>query len=234
MLEKRKQAISRMFDEIAGIYDLGNHLLSLGQDFFWRKRVAGELALSGLELILDMASGTGDMGVTIAKKNPDAQIFAIDFAMKMLALGSKKIEKKGLSGRIFFAGADIEEMPFPEQSFDAATIAFGVRNFENREKGLEEIFRVLKPGGILAVLEFSLPDKGWFAGIYRFYLCKVLPRIGRIIGGQSAYFYLRDSILDFPSPELFAEELKASGFLLKKIIPLSGSTVQLYLAEKKN
>jgi len=221
-----------MFDEIAGIYDLGNHLLSLGQDFFWRKRLAMELRNYQPLAVLDLGSGTGDLAFAVKKQNPDATIIGIDLAKNMLKIGADKILKCGLKDSIFLAQADIEQMPFPEQSFDATTIAFGVRNLEDRSKGLAEIFRILNPGGVFAVLEFSLPEKGFFSRIYRFYLGGILPRLGQLIGGQSAYFYLRDTIQEFPPSHLFSYELAQAGFVIKELTALSLGSVCLYLAEK--
>ncbi len=230
MTEKQKNAVTGMFDRIAGIYDLGNHSLSLGQDFLWRKKLGRSLAQYHPRSVLDLAAGTGDLAITIRRQNPDAEIVALDLARKMLVRAGEKIQRKSLPDFIFPAAGDIEQMPFPNQCFDAAAIAFGIRNLEQRATGLAEIFRILKPGGVFAILEFSLPEPGIFGSLYRFYLGSLLPRLGRILGGQSAYFYLRDTIREFPSPAQFAEELTQAGFLCQKIAPLSSGAVTLYLA----
>lgn len=232
MVEKKKHQVQRMFEEIAGIYDLGNHLLSLGQDFFWRKRVAEELKSLKRKEVLDLASGTADLAIAILQRNPEANVMALDFARKMLELGAEKSRKKGLDAKIAFIGADLEQMPFLDESFEVATIAFGLRNLEHRDKALVEIFRVLKPGGIFAVLEFHLPASGIFSKIYQFYLRIVLPRLGKILGGKSAYFYLRDTIQEFALPAQLLEEFKKAGFRIIKFFPLSQGIVYFYLAEK--
>jgi len=234
MLEKKKEQVIGMFGQIAWVYDLANHFLSFGLDFLWRKKLALALKNYQPQSVLDLASGTLDLSIAVKKYNPDSMVFAIDLSEPMLKLGAKKLAKKGLAQSIFLAQADIEQLPFPDQCFFALSIAFGVRNLENREKGLKEMFRVLKPGGALAILEFNLPKKGIFGMIYRFYLTGVLPFLGRILSGKHAYFYLRDTILDFPEPELFSLELKQAGFTLQKLIPLSQGAVYLYLAEKPN
>jgi len=221
-----------MFDRIAGIYDLGNHLLSLGQDFSWRKKLS--LALKEFQpgVILDLAAGTADLAIALKRQIPDSEIIALDLAQKMLLRAAEKINRKKLQNSVFLAGADIEQMPFPDQSFDALTIGFGIRNLESRAKGLAEIFRILKPGGAFAILEFSLPESGVFAHLYHTYLNILLPRIGKILRGQNAYFYLRDTIQEFPAPSQFSQELNQAGFLSINITPLSRGIVTLYLALK--
>ncbi len=221
-----------MFNRIAGIYDLGNHLLSLGLDFGWRKRLARELAKGGPAALLDLACGTGDLALAIKKQIPGAVITGIDLAPAMLEIFKSKLKRLRLGDSISVLPADIELMPFADQSFDAASVAFGVRNLEHRAKGLTEIFRVLKPGGVFAALEFSMPEQGFFAALYRFYLGSILPLIGRALGGKNAYFYLRDTIREFPAPAEFCKELETTGFALKTANPLSGGTVWLYLAER--
>jgi len=223
-----------MFNEISGVYDLANHLLSLGLDFRWRKKVAAELEKYHPESVLDLACGTAELALAIKKQNPEGFITGVDVAEKMLALAAEKIIKADAGNELSLAKADIEQMPFRDNSFEAASIAFGIRNLEQRAKGLKEICRVLKPGGVLAVLEFSMPEKGFFAVIYNLYLGKFLPLLGRIISGKQAYFYLRDTIREFPGPNEFCHELRNAGFDLKECIALSQGAVFLYLAEKQN
>jgi demethylmenaquinone methyltransferase/2-methoxy-6-polyprenyl-1,4-benzoquinol methylase len=232
MVEKEKNQVADMFNRIAGIYDPGNHLLSLGLDFGWRDRLAAELKKYSPVTVLDLACGTGDLALAIKKQIPGAIITGIDLAPAMLEIFERKLKRLDLGGSISVSPADIELMPFPDQSFDAASVAFGVRNLEDRAKGLKEILRVLKPGGVFAALEFSLPEKGFFAALYRFYLGSILPLIGRAIGGRNAYFYLRDTIREFPAPAQFCAELTTTGFALKTALPLSGGAVWLYLAER--
>jgi len=232
MLEKKKEQVIGMFNQIAWVYDFANHFLSFGMDYLWRRRLALELKSYQPQSVLDLASGTLDLSIAVKKHNPDSMVFAIDLSEQMLKLGANKLGRKVLTQSIILAQADIEQLPFPDQSFSALTIAFGVRNLENREKGLREMFRILKPGGVLAILEFNLPKKGMFGMIYKFYLTSLLPVLGRILSGKSAYFYLRDTILNFPAPEPFSLELKQAGFMGVRAIPLSQKAVYLYLAEK--
>lgn len=221
-----------MFNDLAPVYDLGNHLLSFGLDFLWRKRLAEELKKFQPETVLDLACGTMDLALAVRKRNPAATVVGIDLAGNMLRLGAEKVRAGGLGEAVFPAQADIEQMPFADESFSAASIAFGIRNVERRERALSEIRRVLKPGGVLAVLEFSLPEKGLFAKIYRVYLGTFLPLAGKILSGGKSYFYLRDTIAEFPSPEQFCEELKAAGFASAGSEGLSGGAVRLYLAQR--
>jgi demethylmenaquinone methyltransferase/2-methoxy-6-polyprenyl-1,4-benzoquinol methylase len=234
MVEKRKKVIAGMFNDLAQVYDLGNHLLSLGLDFLWRKRLAVELAKYRPESVLDLACGTADLAIAINKRNPEACIVGIDLAEKMLEVGARKILGRGLADKILLTAGDIEQMPFAEQSFSAATIAFGIRNVEQRAEGLSEIFRVLKPGGVFAVLEFSMPQKGLFSRFYDVYLGRLLPLIGKILSGEQSYFYLRDTIREFPNPAAFVNELKAAGFLVSTTIPLARGAVCLYIAQKSD
>jgi len=221
-----------MFNKLAGVYDLGNHLLSLGLDFGWRKRLARELVSYAPKTILDLASGTADLALALKKQLTEASVIGIDLAENMLKIAAGKVLKHKLENHITLALADIEEMPFPDQSFDAVSIAFGIRNLEHRAKGLAEINRVLKPGGVLAVLEFTLPEPGLFARIYSIYLGKLLPWAGKLLSGEPSYLYLRNTIHEFPPPEAFAQELKAAGFVLQASIPLTRQTVMLFLAKK--
>ena len=221
-----------MFNDLAGVYDLGNHLLSFGLDFLWRKRLAAELGRFRPDTVLDMACGTMDLAIAIKKQNPQAAIVGIDLAEKMLGLGAKKIRAQGLENKIFSAQADIEQMPFGDESFAAASIAFGIRNVERREEALLEIRRVLKKDGVLAVLEFSLPRSGLFAAIYQIYLGALLPLVGKILSKGKSYFYLRDTIAEFPAPDAFCAELRSAGFAESRSISLSGGAVRIYLAQR--
>ena len=231
-MEKARDRVAKMFNDLAGVYDLGNHLLSFGLDFLWRKRLAQELKKFSPDTLLDMACGTMDLAIAIKKQNPEAWVIGIDLAEKMLELSAKKIRGQGLETSIFSAQADIEQMPFEDESFAAASIAFGIRNVEHREEALREIRRVLKTGGMLAVLEFSVPKKGAFAAIYRVYLGTFLPLIGKILSRGKSYFYLRDTIAEFPAPEQFCKELERAGFDKPRTIALSRGAVVLYLAKK--
>jgi len=232
MVEKARDRVAKMFNDLAGVYDLGNHTLSFGLDFLWRKRLADELGKFKPETVLDLACGTMDLAITVKKQNPGAMIVGVDLAEKMLELGAKKIRAKGLEGDLFLSQADIEQMPFGDCSFAAASIAFGIRNVEHRGEALLEIRRVLRKDGVLAVLEFSVPEKGAFAAIYRVYLGTILPLVGKILSGGKSYFYLRDTIAQFPAPDAFCAELRSAGFAESRSISLSGGAVRIYLAQR--
>jgi demethylmenaquinone methyltransferase / 2-methoxy-6-polyprenyl-1,4-benzoquinol methylase len=232
MTEKDRDRVARMFDQLAPVYDLGNHLLSFGLDFLWRKRLASELKKFAPLAVLDLACGTMDLAIAIKKQNPGATVTGIDLAGQMLKLGAEKVRAKGLESEILSARADIERMPFADESFDAASIAFGIRNVEHREAALLEIRRVLKPGGVFCVLEFTLPKNGMFAALYRLYLGTMLPLIGKILSGGKSYFYLRDTIAEFPGPDGFQKELEATGFSVVRSIGLSGGAVYIHLAQR--
>ena len=219
-----------MFNDIASVYDLGNHLLSFGLDFLWRKRLANELRQFAPDSVLDLACGTADLAIAISQTNPQSFITAIDLAQNMLKVAAPKIARLDNSGSFALAQADIERMPFPDASFAAASIAFGIRNVERREAGLAEIHRLLKPGGVFAVLEFSMPHAQIFAALYRIYLGVLLPLIGKLLSGDESYFYLRDTIREFPAPEEFTRELQSAGFSVRPPIALSFGAVWLYLA----
>jgi demethylmenaquinone methyltransferase / 2-methoxy-6-polyprenyl-1,4-benzoquinol methylase len=201
-----------MFDHIANRYDFLNHFLSLGIDIFWRKKAVKMLKNSNVRTLLDVATGTGDFAIEAMQLNPDT-ITGIDISEGMLAIGKDKIIKKGLSDKINLMKVDSEEMPFEDNRFDAITVGFGVRNFENLQQGLYEMNRVLKQDGTLLILEFSKPVIFPFKQIFNVYFLKILPLLGRIISRDpSAYTYLPESINAFPDGNEFLEELRKAGF----------------------
>jgi demethylmenaquinone methyltransferase / 2-methoxy-6-polyprenyl-1,4-benzoquinol methylase len=208
----KKQQVARMFDNISGRYDLLNHLLSLGIDKAWRKQAIRLLKPLQPKLLLDVATGTGDFALQAMELQP-TKIIGVDISEGMLEMGRKKIERLGKTGVIELRTRDSENLGFEENKFDAVTVAFGVRNFENLEKGLQEIFRVLRPGGMLVVLEFSKPRSFPFRQLYNFYFKFVLPKIGSLISkDKSAYTYLPESVQAFPDGEAFMTILKKVGF----------------------
>ena len=208
----KKGQVEEMFDHISHRYDLLNHLLSANIDKMWRKRAIKLLGAFHPHTILDIATGTADFAITAAKLNPD-KIVGIDLSEGMLKVGRQKIEKKGLSHLIELQKADSEALPFENQTFDSAIVAFGVRNFENLEKGLAEIYRVLHPGGVFIVLEFSLPKNKVFRNLYLFYFIKVLPWLGRLVSKDNrAYTYLPESVREFPDGDDFVRILEKTGF----------------------
>jgi len=208
----KKQEVALMFDNISGKYDLLNHLLSMGIDKGWRKKAIAMLKDNPPNHLLDVATGTGDFAISAMVLNPE-KITGVDISEGMLEVGRKKISALKLSAKIEMLYGDSEQLPFPDNKFDAATVAFGVRNFENLDKGLREINRVLKNGSKLVVLEFSKPSVFPVKQIYQLYFNFILPAVGKLLSGdKSAYTYLPESVNRFPDGELFLERLENTGF----------------------
>ena len=229
--ESKKKQVSEMFDNIANSYDFLNHSLSLGMDNVWRK-IAIKKLTNNPKTILDIATGTGDFAVS-AVKYTDAKITGIDISQGMLNVGREKIKKKNLNNRISLQLADSESLPFNDNTFDAITAGFGVRNFENLNKGLSEMKRVLNKDRIVVILEPSTPIYFPLKQFYKLYFHHVLPTIGAWISkDKSAYSYLPESVDAFPSGEKFIVELKNVGFRDCKHIPLTFGIVSLYIAIK--
>ncbi len=224
-----------MFDEIAFRYDLLNQLLSFGIHKQWRRkaiRMVSTKLLTPNPQLLDVATGTADFAIDSIKLKPK-KVIGIDISADMIAIGRKKIEEKGLSNTIELMKADSEALPFPDNHFDAATVGFGVRNFENLEKGLSEISRTLKKGGTFAILEFSIPEKFPMKQFYNFYLSSICPLIGRMISKNPvAYTYLFESVRHFPYGETFTRILLKSGFSEAKAYPQTFGIVTIYIAKK--
>lgn len=209
----KKEQVAQMFNNIAHRYDFLNHFLSLGIDTIWRKKAITCLKQEKPKLLLDIATGTGDLAITANKiLNPD-KIIGIDISEGMLSFGREKLVKLNLQDKIQLMSGDSENIPFNENYFDAATVAFGVRNFENLDKGLAEINRVLKPGGSLVVLEFSKPKTFPIKQVYNFYFNQILPSIGKLVSKDDrAYSYLPESVQAFPDGEDFINHLHKAGF----------------------
>ncbi len=221
-----------MFNNIAWRYDFLNHFLSFGIDKYWRRRTISELKKYQPKLILDVATGTADLAITALRLNPE-KVYGIDISADMLNLGRRKLKKKGLNPIIELLEADSENLFFEDNKFDAITVAFGVRNFENLEKGLKEMLRVLKPGKVAAILEFSKPNNKVIRSLYRFYSTKICPRIGQFISkDKAAYDYLHESVEAFPSGQEFVNILQQAGFNKVQYLPLTFGIVSIYLAEK--
>ncbi len=209
----KKEQVAMMFDHIAPKYDFLNHALSFGIDKMWRRKAIRLIAGSSPETILDVATGTGDFAIA-ALKTGAKKITGIDISKEMVAFGQEKVRKLGLEEKISLTTGDSESIQFPDFTFDAATVAFGVRNFENLSRGLSELFRVLKKGGTLCVLEFSNPRQPVVRFVYRLYSKYLMPRIGKLISGDSsAYTYLPESVAEFPDGEKFITFMKNSGFV---------------------
>ncbi|GGF07941.1 demethylmenaquinone methyltransferase / 2-methoxy-6-polyprenyl-1,4-benzoquinol methylase [Chishuiella changwenlii] len=210
-LNKKKQ-VEQMFDNISPKYDLLNRVLSMGIDIQWRKDVIKMVKASKAETILDIATGTGDLAIMMGK-NTSAKITGLDLSNGMLEVGRKKVKEANLENRIDMVQGDSENLPFADQTFDCVTVSFGVRNFENLEKGLAEINRVLKPGGTFIILEFSYPTAFPMKQLYTFYSKNILPAIGKLVSkDQSAYTYLPDSVRAFPHGEEMKNILKKVNF----------------------
>jgi demethylmenaquinone methyltransferase / 2-methoxy-6-polyprenyl-1,4-benzoquinol methylase len=228
----KKEQVARMFDNISHNYDFLNHFLSLGIDKGWRRTAINILKPLQPKQILDVATGTGDFAIMALSINPD-KVTGVDISEGMLEMGKKKIEKRCLTEKITLLTGDSENLPFEENKFDAVTVAFGVRNFENLEKGLSEIFRVVKPGGMVVVLEFSRPRKFPFRQLYNFYFKIVLPKIGRLISKDKvAYTYLPESVEVFPDGQDFLGILKTIGFKDTACKTLTFGISSIYTARK--
>ena len=228
--ENKKKEIKKMFNNIAKSYDTLNRILSLGIDVWWRKKAVKQL--NNPKIILDVATGTADFAISAAK-NTNATITGIDISDKMLEIGEKKIKKLNLENRITLKLGDAEETSFKENTFDAITIGFGVRNFENLDLGLKEMHRILKKNGQVAILEPSIPTLFPLKQIYNLYFQFLLPKIGGWFSRDtSAYSYLPNSVKSFPSKKQFLEKLKKIGFSKQRHISLSFGIVSLYIAIK--
>jgi demethylmenaquinone methyltransferase/2-methoxy-6-polyprenyl-1,4-benzoquinol methylase len=229
----KKQQIAEMFDKIAFRYDFLNRFLSGGTDIYWRRQAIRELLAGEPRALLDVATGTADMAIMMARRLPRSQVTGIDISSGMLEIGRQKVARLQLEKRIVLQSGDSEALPFPDQQFDAITVAFGVRNFENLEKGLREMGRVLKNGGKLVVLEFSQPRTPVICQLYRLYLRLVAPRIGRMLSSnREAYQYLNDSVRAFPEGEQFIRILDGCGYVHTRLRRLSLGICSLYIGEK--
>lgn len=227
-VEGKKQQVEEMFDAIAPRYDLLNRILSLGIDRQWRRKAVAMLREDHPKRILDVATGTADLAIEALTLEPK-KIVGVDISEEMLKIGRQKIEKLGETDRIQLRRGDSERLPFSDKQFDAALVAFGVRNFENLGKGLSEIARVLKPGGALVVLEFSHPRAFPIKQVYQVYSKHILPRIGNTVSkNDGAYRYLPDSVAAFPDGQAFLKEMEAAGFGDLRQKPLTFGIASLY------
>ena len=230
--ESKKRQVQQMFNNISGKYDLLNHLLSFGIDILWRKKAIKLLKNENPETILDVATGTGDFAIEALKINPD-KVTGVDIADNMLDIGRQKINKKGLQDKIELLHGDSENLPFQDNKFDAVIVSFGVRNFENLEKGLTDMHRVLKANGTVVILEFSKPGIFPFKQIYNLYFNIILPLIGKIISkDRSAYKYLPESVNAFPDGAGFLKILDNIGFKQTRCIPLTFGISSVYWGKK--
>ncbi|MBF90329.1 MAG: bifunctional demethylmenaquinone methyltransferase/2-methoxy-6-polyprenyl-1,4-benzoquinol methylase UbiE [Flavobacteriales bacterium] len=228
----KKAQVAKMFDNIAGSYDFLNHFLSLGIDILWRKRAVREIGKISPKTILDIATGTGDLAVEASVLKP-TKIVGVDISEGMLEVGRKKMKTKGLDLIIELQSGDSENLPFEDNSFDAVTAGFGVRNFENLPKGLSEMHRVMNKGGKLAILEPAEPNTFPFKQLYSLYFKWVLPLVGKLVSkDNAAYTYLPESVAAFPSGQAFLKELEIAGFKNPQHIKLTFGVAALYTATK--
>jgi demethylmenaquinone methyltransferase/2-methoxy-6-polyprenyl-1,4-benzoquinol methylase len=228
----KKEQVTKMFDTISGDYDGLNRVISFGIDIKWRKKVVALVGASQPENILDIATGTGDLAIAMANTNAK-KIIGLDISSGMLEIGKTKINKKGLSSKIEMVLGDSENMPFEDNTFDAITVAFGVRNFENLKNGLKEILRILKPGGVFVILETSVPTKTPYKQGYKFYTNNILPLIGRAFSkDRSAYKYLCESASVFPYGEALNNILREIGFINVEDFPQTFGVATIYKSSK--
>ena len=221
-----------MFNSISKRYDFLNHFLSMGIDKLWRKKAIRLLSNKSVEKLLDIATGTGDFAIEALKLNPK-QIIGADISDGMLQVGKEKVKKKKIDHIISFELGDAENLNFTDNTFDAITVGFGVRNFENLEKGLADMYRVLKPKGQVAILEFSKPKNFPVKQLYHFYFLNILPFTGRMISkDSSAYTYLPESVQEFPDSELFLNIMNKIGYRNTKQYPVSFGIASIYIGEK--
>lgn len=231
----KTENIRDLFDSIAKDYDKLNHILSLGVDKTWRKRAIKSIAEEGPQQILDIACGTGDFSIEIAQHtNPETMITGLDLSEGMLQVMDRKVKEEGLSGRIRTQQGNSESMDFAGCTFDRVTIAFGIRNFENRETALKEILRVLKPGGRLVILELSVPSNPVLRWFYNLYFTKVLPWIGGVVSGEkAAYSYLPASVIKFPGKEEWMATMRSCGYGNVRHKAFTFGICRMYIGEKK-
>ncbi len=224
----KKEEVRGMFNSIAHRYDYLNHFLSMGIDRLWRRKLRKRLSVYKPEKILDVATGTGDLAIELAKLKP-RQIIGVDIAETMLEMGDKKIIKKNLQHMIQLQQGDSEDLPFENDTFDAAVISYGVRNFETPLKGLKEIHRVLKPGGVILILEFGMPGSFPVKQLYSFYFNAILPFWGKVFSGSyESYKYLPESVKTFPYGKNFTDLLEQAGFGNTSATSLSQGITYLY------
>ena len=231
--EPKKKQVQRMFDNIAHKYDFLNHFFSMGIDVLWRKKCIRILRKENPSTIIDMATGTGDFALEAIRMGLDAHVTGVDLSQGMLDVGIEKIKSRGYQDKISMQQGDSENLPFDDNSFDAYTVGFGVRNFENLNKGLSEMHRVLNPGGITIILEFSKPKSFPIKQLFGFYFKYIMPTIGNLLSkDSSAYTYLPESVMAFPEGEDFLNEMGKVGFKNLRQKKLTGGIASIYIGYK--
>ncbi len=231
--EQRVRLVRRIFNSVTDRYDFLNHFLSAGRDKAWRRFLIQRLDFFLTGRLLDLATGTGDVAIGAARHLPQIKVFGLDFAKPMLDAAATKVDSAGLSKRIPLMQGDAMNLPFPVGSFDAVTVAFGIRNMPDRQRVWEEMIRVLVPGGKVNVLELNAPQSQWFRRLYLPYLNHILPRLSRwFTKDPAAYQYLAESILHFPSPDDLAKEMEQIGLVDVQRFPLSFGITYLHEGRK--
>jgi demethylmenaquinone methyltransferase / 2-methoxy-6-polyprenyl-1,4-benzoquinol methylase len=233
--ERDTKKVERMFSRISSRYDLLNHMLSLGLDFRWRKEIAREAGRINCQRILDVCTGTGDMAIELSKFwRGKVYIDAIDFSRELIEIGKKKVEKTNFSDKINFGKANAEMLPYQNEQFDAVTVAFGLRNIQDKLKALKEFYRVTRPNGRFICLEFSQPVNPLFGKLYFFYLMKILPYISRLAGSDlEAYRYLGRTIKEFLSPHELVDLIRSAGWENVTYKVMTGGIVAIHKGEKR-
>lgn len=231
--KSKKEEVREMFDRIAPAYDRLNHTLSFQIDKLWRRRVVRIVGRMAPRRILDAATGTGDLAIAMARGIRDAHVLGVDLSEQMLDVARRKVTRRGLDERVLLEQGDAERLGAADNAVDVATVAFGVRNFGDLNAGLRELFRVIRPGGHVVILEFSTPENPFFRALYRFYSHRILPLIGgRISKDRRAYAYLPASVDEFPAPALFMGLLRDAGFVQCRARSQSLGIARIYTAEK--
>lgn len=223
-----------MFDAIAPRYDLLNRLLSFGVDQGWRREAIRAMSLGESYRALDLATGTADLALLTARTHPGGQVVGVDPSSQMLEVGRAKVERAGLTARVTLMSGSAESLPFESGSFDAVSIAFGIRNVPDRGKALGEMARVTRAGGRIVVLELSEPRGGLLGPLARFHVHTMVPFVGGLLSGSREYAYLQRSIAAFPPPDQFSQLMEDSGLAVKRVSPLTFGVAHLYVAEPKH
>lgn len=222
-----------MFDQIAGRYDLLNRLMSMGIDQSWRRKTVAALELPPNARVLDIATGTADLAMMIARQHPDAKVIGSDPSARMLEVGNEKVVRGGLDGRVELELGDAQSLPYGDDTFDGCCIAFGIRNVPDRARALREMARVTKPSGRVAILELGEPSVGWLSPIARFHVRKVIPRLGGLLSGSKEYKYLQESIAAFPAADDFAALMGDCGLEVLASKPLTFGACTLFVAKPR-
>jgi demethylmenaquinone methyltransferase/2-methoxy-6-polyprenyl-1,4-benzoquinol methylase len=225
-----REGSGQMFDGIAARYDLLNRIISLGIDQRWRKKTVAALELSPDAKVLDLATGTADLAIMVARTEPNAQVVGLDPSRNMLAVGERKIQKAGLAERISLVEGTAESLTFSDNQFDAICMAFGIRNVPDRAAALREMARVVRAGGRIAILELAEPKKGMMGGLARFHVHSVVPWLGGLLSGSAEYRYLQRSIAAFPDAADFAKLMESCGLKVLRHTPLTFGVATLYVA----